>query len=377
MKQEIVISNKLKPADAAADVCSKLKLHDYLAIIFFATSDYDFEQLSIELKNKFPTAEVIGTTTSGEITPDGFIQKTLVVSALSCTKTKVSGLFIPNVNKFKISQIEGFENAAKKIGIVPGDKNCHNGAFALTFVNGLCNAEENLLALIYAIMRNDNFIVAGGSAGDDLKFKATYVSYNGKCTTEGAVILFIKTECAFEIVKENLFTSSGKKMKITQADSQNRKVITIDDENPRKRYAEVLGIPEANVPEATLSHPVGRWLFGGFYISSIASFEEDGTMNMYSKINTGSIVEILNKDNVEKIATETCENIRKKIPNPGCVILVNCILRTIFFQQNDLLKKMNDIYKHYFPTYCGFSSYGEQIGRINSNQTLVAIVIGE
>ncbi|CEM61066.1 hypothetical protein TPHV1_140014 [Treponema phagedenis] len=38
---------------------------------------------------------------------------------------------------------------------------------------------------------------------------------------------------------------------------------------------------------------------------------------------------------------------------------------------------MTDLYKKVFPVFCGFSSYGEQIGKINSNQTFVSIVIGE
>lgn len=377
MKQEVVSSNKIQVEDAVAEVCSKLSLSTYVAVIFFASSDYDFEKLTNELYKKFPNSEVIGTTTSGEISKEGFEQHKLVVSALSCTKTQASGVFIENVNKFKISHIATVENAAKKIGIEPGEKDSHKKAFALTFVNGLCNAEENLLAIFYAIMKNEDFVIAGGSAGDDLKFKATYVSYNGKITDKGAVVLFIKTECKFEIIKENAFTSTGLRMKITEADGPNRRVIAIDEKTPRARYAEVLGVSEDKVSEATLSHPLGRWLFGGFYISSIASFNEDGSMNMYSKVNTGSIVEVLEKGDIEKIAKETCTQITERIPKPGCVFLVNCILRTLFFQQNNLTQTVNNLYKQYFPVYCGFSSYGEQIGRINSNQTLVAIAISE
>lgn len=377
MKQEVVTSNKIKAEDAVADISSKLKLKNYVAIIFFATSDYDFEKLSQAMHKEYPTCEIIGTTTSGEITSEGYLQKTLVVTALSCTKTKASGILIPNVNKFKISQIETVENAAKKIGIKPGDPNCHKDAFAFGFVNGLCNAEENLVALFYAIMHNEDFILAGGSAGDDLKFRTTYVSYNGEITTQGAVLLFIKTECKFTVVKENLFTATGKKMKITEADGQNRKIISIDDENPRKRYSEVVGVPEDRVGDATLSHPLGRFLFGGFFISSIASFDDDGKMNMYAKVNPGSIVEMLQKGDIEKIAAQTMEDIKSAVPNPGCVILINCILRTIFFKQNNLCNFMTDLYNKNFPTYCGFSSYGEQLGRINCNQTLVALVIEE
>ena len=269
------------------------------------------------------------------------------------------------------------EDAAKKIGIYPGSPDSHKETFAFAFVNGLCNAEESLTALFYAVIKNENFILAGGSAGDDLQFKTTYVSYNGEVTTEGAVILFVRTQCKFDIRKENLFTPSGKLMKITEADTHTRRIISIDGEVPKKRYAEVLGISEQNVGDALLVNPFGRRLYDDIYISSIASFNDDGTMNMYCKVTPGSFVELLKEGDISAIAERTCQGINRHIPKPGAVILVNCILRTIYFNQKSLAKSILERFDRTFPTYCGFSSYGEQLGRFNCNQTLVSIVIEE
>ena len=379
MKQDIAITyNPILP-NAVNEICSKLPLADsYIAIIFFASVNYDFQGLSSKLKERYPDSEVIGCSTSGEIiNGDGFVQHTIVVTALSCSRTWVSGVLINNVEKFNIFGVKTVEDAAHKIGINPGSPDCHKDAFALTFVNGLCNAEETLTALFYAIIKNEDFILAGGSAGDDLQFKKTYVSYNGTVTTEGAVILFVRTQCKFDIRKENLFTPIGKLMKITEADIHTRKIISIDGEVPLKRYAELLEISENEVNNAQLVYPFGRRLYGDMYISSIAGFNEDGTMNMYCKVASGAFVELLKEGEIAKIAEETCKSISENIPKPGAVILVNCILRTIYFNQKSLVKDVLERFDRYFPKYCGFSSYGEQFGRFNCNQTLVSIVIGE
>ena len=217
--------------------------------------------------------------------------------------------------------------------------------------------------------------MAGGSAGDDLKFQKTYVSYNGEVTTEGAVILFVRTQCKFDIRKENLFTPTGKLMKITEADMHTRRIISIDGEMPKKRYAEVLGIDEKTVNDALLIYPFGRRLYDDMYISSIANFNADGTMNMYCKVTPGLFVELLKEGDISTIAEKTCQDISENIKNPGAVILVNCILRTIYFNQKSLTQEVLERFDHYFPNYCGFSSYGEQLGRFNCNQTLVSIVI--
>ena len=166
-------------------------------------------------------------------------------------------------------------------------------------------------------------------------------------------------------------------MKITEADIHTRKIISIDGEVPLKRYAEVLEISENEVNNAQLVYPFGRRLYGDMYISSIAGFNEDGTMNMYCKVSSGAFVELLKEGEIAKIAEETCKSISENIPKPSAVILVNCILRTIYFNQKSLVKDVLERFDRYFPKYCGFSSYGEQFGRFNCNQTLVSIVIGE
>lgn len=67
-------------------------------------------------------------------------------------------------------------------------------------------------------------MIAGGSAGDDLKFQKTFASYNGTVVSDGAVILFVKTPLPFFIQKENIFKPTGSRTKITQADTRIRKI---------------------------------------------------------------------------------------------------------------------------------------------------------
>ena len=78
-----------------------------------------------------------------------------------------------------------------------------------------------------------------------------------------------------------------------------------------------------------------------------------------------------------KITEESCEAIKAKIPSPSIVILFNCILRTIGFNNKRLQGPINEIWKKNYPVYSGFSTYGEQFGHMNSNQTLVTLVMGE
>lgn len=380
MEQEVVNTNVTGSASIVADaLCSQLKkdLSSYNAVIFFASVSYDFADLSAELHDRFPKAEIIGTSTSGEISPKGFANNSVVLTTISCTKTKFSGVLIDGVDKFPIVHKPAIEAAMAKVGIKPNDPESHKKSFAINFVNGLCNAEEAFLSLFYAIIGNDKFVVAGGSAGDDLQFRQTYVSYNGKTVSDGCALMFVTTDLKFDIRKENIYKPSGKSIKITDADTKTRRVITINGKPAKQEYADAIGVPLTQIDSAVLDHPFGR-VFGDYiYISSIAGFNTDNTVNMYCRILKDSEVDLLIPDDWEALSRETCAGIHKEIQRPQFVLFINCILRTIYFGNLKVYDKITRTYNDQFPTWCGFSSYGEQFGQINSNQTLVSIVIGE
>lgn len=98
---------------------------------------------------------------------------------------------------------------------------------------------------------------------------------------------------------------------------------------------------------------------------------------MYSRVLANSTVELMELVPIKEKIEESLNSALREIPHPGCIILVNCILRTIIFQQQGICDQICKLYGSHGLDFAGFSSYGEQIGRINSNQTLVSIIIGE
>lgn len=379
MVQEVVQTHLTETVEAVNDLCEHLRNQpaSYNCVIFFATSSVNYQELQDLLQKKFTSAQIIGATTSGEITAQGFTTNSIVLNAISDTKTSYSAVLIDDANRFPIISKNKIIDAAKKIGISLTSPESHKDSFAISLICGLKNIEEGFLSLFYSLVADDQFLVCGGTAGDDLNFKATYVSANGECSDCGAVLLFAKTTRSFEIYKENIFQKSGKSVRLTDVQHETHTVRLIDNENPRKRYAEILGIKEDKANDAILDHPFGRTFGDNVFIASLVSFDRAGILTTYARVIQDSVQEILDPMDPIKITEESCKSIREKIPNPQCVILFNCILRTIGFSNKSLQSPVNAIWKKYFPTYSGFSTYGEQFGHINSNQTLVVLVMGE
>ena len=161
MIQEVVQTKQTDVEQAVADLCVHLKKDpaSYNCIIFFATSAVNFPQLHSALHQKFPAAQIIGTTTSGEITSQGFTTNSIVLNAISDSKTSFSAVLVDEANKFPIISKDKVSSAAGKIGINLASPDSHKNSFAISLICGLKNIEEGFLSMFYSMVSDKDFLV--------------------------------------------------------------------------------------------------------------------------------------------------------------------------------------------------------------------------
>ena len=379
MEQEVVSTRTRNIDSAVNELCGKLRknLDSYNAVIFLAAIDYDFPLLSQKIKEKFPNAEVLGTSTAGEFSDAGFTEGSIILTTMHDLSTKVKGVFIDHASKYPIAYKDDIEAALKACGINIADPNSHRDAFALEFTNAIYNAEETILSNFYAIIKNDRFPLAGATAGYTGNTPKSFVSYNGKSTQDGAVMLFVKTRCKFDIRQEDIFNPTGKQIYVTKADTMRRELHTLNGRPATTVYAEQLGVSESQAAQQTFENPFGRFVNGSIHIAALASLTSDKKITSFARITPNSTLEMMHIGDALQKADQTCEGIRSAIPHPKFTLLMTCITRTLYFERSGMKPAIIGKYKNTFPTFCGFSCYGEQIGRIHCNQTLVSLVIGD
>lgn len=379
MEQEVVQTNISDIEAAVNDLCSKLKKssESYNAVIFYAAIKYNFEELSLAIKARFPNSEVIGASTAGEISAQGFLNDTILLTTMSDSSTKVKGVFIDNGSKYPIANKNDIESALSSIGIRCKDPNSHKEAFAIAYTNGVHNAEETILSNFYSIIQNDNFMLAGGTAGFTGDTPKTFVSYNGRTTQDGAVMLFVKTHCRFDIRQEDIFNPTGKSFFVNESNPIKREITSFDGKPAKTAYAEKLGVSEAQAEGMTFENPFGRMMNGALHIVALAGFTPDKKITTFARVVPNSTLELMHIGNALEKADETCNGIRSVIPYPKFTLMMSCITRTMYFEREHLSTQVIEKYKNTFPTFAGFSVYGEQIGKMHCNQTLVTLVIGD
>lgn len=379
MEQEVV-STKARSVDlAVSELCGKLKrdLSSYQAVIFLAAIDYDFQQLSDKLKEKFPKAEVIGTSTAGEISDQGFTEGTIILTTMYDSSTRVKGVFIDCGSKYPMAFKPDIEAALRACGISIGDSNSHKDAFAIEFTNAVYNAEETILSNFYSIIKNDKFPLAGATAGFTGNTPKSFVSYNGRVTQDGSVMLFVKTRCKFDIRQEDIFNPTGKQVYVTKSETMKREIHSFNGRAAASVYAEQLGVSESAAAQQTFENPFGRYINGTIHIVALAGLTADRKITTFARVTPNTALEIMHIGDALKKADETCSGIRNAIASPKFTLLMSCITRTMYYDRSGMKSTIINKYRATFPTFCGFSCYGEQIGRAHCNQTLVSVVIGD
>jgi hypothetical protein len=202
------------------------------------------------------------------------------------------------------------------------------------------------------------------------------VSFNGEVYSDAAVVTFVNSKHKFYIYKENIFRPTGIQMLVTKADFKKRIIYELDNQPAAVVYAQKLGIAKRDLPNSFTSNPLGRKIGDKIWISSPFMVNPDDSIQFYCQVLTNSILEILEPVDPVKMAQSSANNINSNINNIKLLLAINCILRRLQFEQQNVSKEVFGLFSRIAPL-AGFSSYGEQLNNTHLNQTLLLLALGE
>lgn len=344
-------------------------------ILFFSSTIHSFDVLTQLFQKKYPAAQIVGVTTTGEIGPNGFSEAGLTAQSYDKSFGRLQAVLMNDITKYPIFDRATLMKAATSVGVSLTNKPAKKAGLALIFPVGLKAGEEKMLAVVNSIFSYDGFPVFGATAGDDAKFIATSVSVNGQISTTGGAVVFMNPSMDFFIKKENIFRGTGKKMKITKADAEKRIVYEMDGKPAAKVYAQSIGVQEQELAKHWSRYPLGRKFNDDFLIASPFQVH-GGAVEFYCQVYEGAVVELLEPQNpvleMQKTIAEFTDAFTELYGVLGC----NCILRKLQFQQERVVETLNKELKT-LPNLCGFSSYGEQLNKSQLNQTMLLLGFGK
>ncbi len=388
-----------KSVDAVvSDIKDQLTGIEIRMILFFASSDYNPETLSrllhkscreketndrktkdtivIEDTEDTKQCDVMGCSTAGELISGKILKNSVVAMAFDRSViADVKTATVENISKNN-DEIQDMVNNA-------GDtfSEYYGRAFSamnpdeyagLILMDGMSKAEEIIMDCLGDLT---NVIFVGGSAGDDLQFKSTYIFHNGRAFTDGAVLALIRPGIEFDILKTQSFRALDYKMTATKVNIADREVVEFNGRPAAEEYSKGLNVTQEKLPAYFMKNPVGLLIDNEIFVRSPRQIKNNNIL-FYCNILEGMEVRILETTDIVKDTGKAIKDIETEKGAIAGIINFHCILRTLELERKGQTQAYADIFKD-IPTV-GFSTYGEAyIGHINHTSTMLLLRPGK
>jgi len=332
---------------------------DPALVVFFSSPAHSLGDVGSALQAAFPRAAVLGCTTAGEIVSGHMQNGSMAGMALPRELVSDAAIAVVEDLKNPAAVSSAWKTLAERMGN-PQDLDNHVG---LILVDGLSGAEE---ALIEQLGDLTDIPFVGGSAGDDLAFRATLVSASGRAYGHAAVLALLRVPNGYRIIKTQSFRTLGKTLTATSVDESTRTVRQFNGVPAVRAYAVALGIEPAGLAARFMRNPLALMVGDEPFVRSPQRALEDGSIVFYCQIREGMELELLE-------STDIIGDTRHAVDGePHKALLVfNCILRTLDLRNQGRCEAYGALFAG--TPSVGFSTYGEAyIGHINQTATMLA-----
>lgn len=327
-----------------------------LVLVFGSGELVTKETIFSSIKARFPKADIVSCSTSGEIIHKEVYDDTLVVTAIFFEKATTQAVSVD------ISQsVDSYETGKTLMGMLNQDQLV--SVFVISegsFING-----SELVAGFNSVNTN-NIPVTGGLAGDAARFAKTQVGLNS-AAKEGTVVAIgfygeglLVGHSSFggwdEFGKERVITKSVKNV-----------LYEIDGQKALDLYKEYLGPYVDELPGSALLFPISLRTDDSTknLVRTILNVNEsDGSMIFAGNMPEGSKMRLM-KVNFEKVingSSVAAINTASMHENnkANLAILISCVGRKLILQDRtcEEVEAAQKVYGDH-TTITGFYSYGE------------------
>ena len=213
----------------------------------------------------------------------------------------------------------------------------------------------------------------GGSSGDDIHFRQTWLALNGQVMQNAAVLAMARTHCPVRVFSHDHLTPTADRMVVTAAQPEQRLVCQINGETAAKEYARLLGKdPNQLTPFTFAAHPVVVRVGEAHHVRSIQRVTEDGALVFFSAINEGMVLSLADHDDIAAALDDALSEL-SHAEQPAQILGCDCLLRRVAAEQGQQSREISRILARHHVV--GFNTYGEQFGALHVNQTLTGVAI--
>lgn len=334
-------------------------------LLLASATTFDQTQLLTALKGKLPNTKITGCSTSGEITSAlGSQDHSIALMAIYSDQMQ----FITGVGtNIKQDARESGRQLARNIREQGGGE---KPKAAIILPDGLAGNGADIVRGVLDEFGMD-FMVVGGSAGDDYQFKQTYQYLDTQVMSNSVVGIGLYGDFKFGVGVKHGWIPIGTSRKVTK--SNNNIVYEIDGQPAISIYEERFGKDSAMVSKdepfarLAITYPLGIVLPGSqeYLIRDPITVDDNGAITCAAEVPEGSQVYIMIGSREEAIAAaeQVAINAISQINSHSirAAFLFNCIARKklLMGKKQEEIDKITAAIGGTIPMI-GFYTYGEQ-----------------
>lgn len=341
-----------------------------MALVMLFTSPFpEVADLPARAAEVFGSTPVVGCTTAGEISQNGYTEGEIIAIGLPAEHFAVEQILVPDLHDLQKNELVGtvIRSRLKLTHLRPD----WTGDFAFLMVDGLSIREDELASVLASGL--GAVPMFGGSAGDGTNFQETFVFYGGRALSNAAVLTIVRSSCPVRVFSLDHLVPTDQRMVVTEADPARRIVRQINAEPAAQEYARILGKDPDQLTAFTFAaHPVVVRIGGRHHVRAIQRMAPNGDLIFFSAIDAGLVLTLAEpQDMVSHLDRELSKFSADGAPDS--ILSCDCILRRIEAQEKQTIGQISDLLKKH--KVIGFSTYGEQIGAMHVNQTITGVAI--
>lgn len=351
--------------EALKQAMEQMPSHEASAFFVFASpTKYNQEQVLKTLTSAYPNASITGCSTSGEISPIGPMDNSLVLMAISSDQIQFVPSFAQGLAQDPISTAEKFAKNMQIKGQMETPLVC------FTFPDGLATNGSAILKGIINTFGSQSTIV-GGSAADDFQFKKT-CQYSGTSVLTNSITgMGLYGKFNYGIGVRHGWIPIGTSRVVTKSQSNvlqeldGKPAIAIyEDQFGKDKTQQKPGIPFANL---AITYPLGVALPGQreFLIRDPLDVTPSGEIICTADIPVGSEVYIMIGSREEAIAAsreaagQALMQLNGKKPKAAFLFSSVARKKLLMNKRKDDINEVKAVIGESVPLI-GFYTYGEQ-----------------
>lgn len=355
--------------DCAEALCMALGPGPFARVFVFISPEADLAALGRGLAACFAPGLVVGCTTAGEISLEGYTEGEIVAVALAQDHFDTDCMLIGDLSRISSQDLIG--DLIRKRAALQERHPGWEGEFAFLLVDGLSTREDELTSALAAGL--GSLPLFGGSAGDGTNFGSTKVLWQDRFLENAAVLTLVRSRGRVKVFNLDHLLPSDRKMVVTEADPKRRIVRKINAEPAAQEYARLLGKDPGQLTTFTFAaHPVVVRVGGRHHVRAIQRVDENGDLIFFSAIDEGLVLTLAEPQDMALHLDRELTRLSDH-GKPAAILACDCILRRMEALEKQKYGAISAVLRDH--RVVGFSTYGEQWNSMHVNQTMTGVAI--